>query len=173
MASIITRDELLEETLRECDVCIHLYGKIPAGAQDYRPTPGQRSTLELLRYLAVCGVAAAQSIAAGTFSGNPTWKRSAEMTFEEFPAAMEQEKAEIAAIFAGLIDEDLATKTGQYVTGESFTLGRLWMKSVLKWLTAYRMQLFLYAKASGAHEIGTINNWVGIDMPVQEPAAAE
>ena len=39
------------------------------------------------------------------------------------------------------------------------------MSGPLKWLTGYKMQLFLYAKATGA-EIGTSNAWGGYDRAV-------
>ncbi len=42
------------------------------------------------------------------------------------------------------------------------TLGLAILNGPLKWLTAYKLQLFLYAKACGA-EIGTANAWAGMD----------
>jgi hypothetical protein len=40
----------------------------------------------------------------------------------------------------------------------------LWiMRLVLSHYTAYRMQLFLYLKASGREELNTMNLWVGTD----------
>ncbi len=57
--------------------------------------------------------------------------------------------------------EDLETET-VYPWGEKVKLGRALLEAPLKYLTAYRMQLFLYAKQSGA-EVGTANNWRGVD----------
>jgi hypothetical protein len=57
------------------------------------------------------------------------------------------------------------------VLGERYfdtTLGRALVETTLKWLTAYRMQLFLYAKASGNEKIGTANNWAGVDYEEAE-----
>ena len=40
-------------------------------------------------------------------------------------------------------------------------LGRALLEMPLKWMTAYRMQLFLYAKAAGAVDLTTADNWRG------------
>ena len=61
------KDDLLFEMLRECDVCIHLAGKLPPGALDWRPTPKQRSTLELMRYISFTGPAFLRSLLDGNW----------------------------------------------------------------------------------------------------------
>jgi hypothetical protein len=40
------------------------------------------------------------------------------------------------------------------------------IEGVLKTFAAYRMQLFLYVKACGAH-VTTYDVWMGIDTPVK------
>ncbi|HVZ39658.1 MAG TPA: hypothetical protein VHI13_10305 [Candidatus Kapabacteria bacterium] len=173
MACIITREQLLGEIINECNICLHLHSKISPDAQDFRPTPGQRSTLELLRYLSVCGIGSAQGAAMGDYAASAhIWQRNAEMTFEGFPAAMNQQIAELQELINGFTDDDFATRTAKFVTGETLPLGFLLVRSTLRWLTAYRMQLFLYAKASGSPELNTVNNWVGIDMPAEQPTEA-
>ena len=47
-------------------------------------------------------------------------------------------------------------------------LGAAILNGPAKWLAAYKMQLFLYAKASGAPELKTSNLWRGADP---KPAA--
>jgi hypothetical protein len=37
------------------------------------------------------------------------------------------------------------------------------MLNVMKWAVAYKMQLFLYIKANGNHDINTSNLWRGVD----------
>ena len=49
--------------------------------------------------------------------------------------------------------------------GERSLRGRFLVQFVLCGYTAYRMQLFLYLKACGGHELGTIDLWDGIDPP--------
>lgn len=162
---MITKDQLAAAMLRECDICIHLASKLPAGAADYRPSEKQRSTVELLRYLAICGSAALDCLSHGD------WKRFAghaaevkDMPVEGFAAAMAKQKAAIAAFFDGITETALETQEAPLPGGSGAApLGLAILNAPFKWLTAYKLQLFLYAKASGAAEIGTSNAWAGAD----------
>ena len=166
---MIRKDDLKDAMQHECDIAIHLHGKVPAGALDYRPSPGQRSTLELMRYLAGCGIGAARARRDGDWAGYKEVRvENAAMGGEGFPAAMAKQKAALGALLDGLDDEALATQEATLPWGEKVTLGRALVETSLKWLTAYRMQLFLYAKAAGNEKIGTANNWGGVDS---EPEA--
>lgn len=161
---MIRKNDLLDSLLHECDIASHLHGKIPEGRWGYRPTPDQRSTLELLRYLAGCGIGSARAMTEGTWDGyKAAMDRAADMAPEAFPALMATQKDELRALFAGLDDDALSTQEATLPWGEKVTLGRALIETTLKWLAAYRMQLFLYAKASGNTAIGTANNWAGVD----------
>jgi len=161
---VITKDQLAESMLRECDILIHLHSKLPAGALDYQPSPEQRTTLALLRYLAICATAGIRCM------NEANWKlfreygeRVAEMPGEEFPAAMERQKKEIADFFANVSEETLALQQAPMPGGGMLPLGAAILNGPLKWLAAYKMQLFLYAKAAGAMELKTQNLWRGTD----------
>jgi hypothetical protein len=167
---VITRDQMLNQIITECEICKHLYTKIPADGFDYRPSPDQRSTLELLRYLSVCGVMGLRAMQAGDWTIGRTYsERASHMTPEEFPAAMDRQIEEIKEVFNSISDEEFLTKEAVYPTGQTMTFGQGAMKMSLQWLTAYKMQLFLYAKAAGATNIGTSNCWAGVDW---KPKAA-
>lgn len=173
---MISKNALESSILRECTICKHLYEKIPQDAFDYRPSPGQRSTLELLRYLAMVGSATMSAMIAGDWSGRGEFSaRTEAMTPEEFPAMMDRQMEEIREMFAGLDEEEAATRMVRFPTGVEMPLGVALMESLLKWFTGYKMQLFLYAKASGAEHISTSNCWRGVDMPPKktEEATAE
>jgi hypothetical protein len=49
--------------------------------------------------------------------------------------------------------------------GQKASRGLWIVRLVLSHYTAYRMQLFLYLKASGREELNTMNLWVGMDAP--------
>lgn len=163
---MISKNDVRDAILDECDILVHLYGKLPKDALDYRPTPKQRSTLELLRYLTYAGVAGIGKAVDGTYAVlKEGEKRTSEMRAEEFPAAMERQKKAIIAAFDKLTEAQLATQESSDPLGRKMSLGRALLAMPLRWMTAYRMQLFLYAKAAGNHEIGTANTWAGIDWP--------
>ena len=52
---ILTKSELLDSLQKEVRILLHLASKIDRAQLDYRPTPKQRSTLELLQYLTYMG----------------------------------------------------------------------------------------------------------------------
>ncbi|HZU52710.1 MAG TPA: hypothetical protein VFF77_02370, partial [Holophagaceae bacterium] len=155
---MITKDQLAAAMIRECDICLHLFSKLPAGAADYRPSEKQRSTLELLRYLSISGVAGMDCMAHADWKRFGAFtERAKAMPFEGFPAAMAAQKAEIEAFFAGVSEQTLETQEAPMPGGASVPLGVAILNGPFKWLTAYKMQLFLYAKAAGATELGTSN----------------
>ena len=47
---VLTKSELIASLQNEVRILLHLASKIDRAQLDYRPTPKQRSTLELLRY---------------------------------------------------------------------------------------------------------------------------
>ena len=49
----ITKEQLVASLQNEVRILLHLVSKIDRSQLNYRPTPGQRSTLELLRYLSI------------------------------------------------------------------------------------------------------------------------
>ena len=164
---MITKDQLAASMLRDCDVALHLYSKLRPADAGYRPSEKQRTTLELLRYLSISATAGLDcSIHADWSRFKGFGERAAAMAFEDFPAAMERQKAEITAAFAGLTEEQLETQDAPLPGGRgSATLGLAILNGPQKWLVAYKHQLFLYAKACGHEGLGTSNVWGGMDMP--------
>ncbi len=162
---MLTRDDLLAAMLKECDICIHLHGKLPVGGLDYRPSPAQRSTRELLAYLPVCGIGMARALVDGHWEAYGTLMReSVAMDPIEFPVAMERQKEALRALFETLTDEELSTRRVTVPSGEEFSLAAAMLDLPYRSLCGYRMQLFLYAKAAGNHDLKTPNCWAGRDM---------
>jgi hypothetical protein len=161
---MISKQQLGEAMVRECDICLHLFGKLRPGALEYRPSPGQRSTAELLRYLSVCGIAGVRAMANGDFKlFREALARVQDAPADAFPAAMEEQKADLRAFFETVTEETLERQQATLPGGGAKPLGVAILEGPLKWLTGYKLQLFLYAKATGAHDIGTANAWAGID----------
>lgn len=55
---VLTKSELVASLQNEVRILLHLASKIDRAKLDYRPTPNQRSTIELLQYLTVIRCAA-------------------------------------------------------------------------------------------------------------------
>jgi hypothetical protein len=169
---MVTKDDVLETLLLECDVCIHLFGKIPEGTLEFRPTPTQRSMLDLLRYLSFSGNGFVNAVAHGEWETyTKGGEAAASMSAEEFPDAMRRQKEALQETFAGLTDLDLSEKQCTMPWGGEMTVARGLLMLPLRSMAAYRMQLFLYAKSAGNEEIWTPDCWVGVEM--EKPPAED
>ena len=160
----MTKDDLLAAMARECDLCVHLHGKVPPGGMEFRLTPAQRSTAELLRYLSYSGIGISRSLLAGSFDPYHALAKEAEsLAPAGFPAAMERQKGALRDLFAGLSGADYAAKPVAQPWGTTRPLGAALVEFPYATLVAYRMQLFLQAKAAGNGALSTANCWGGRD----------
>ena len=160
---------IADSMANDCRVTIHLFHKIPESLYDWRPSPGQRSVEELLRYLSVCAISALR----GFCEPGAGWRdiylaRSKDYDLARFPEVMESQAQEILEYFRDLSDDVLATQAVRMPWGETLLLGEAILGAAAKWIPAYKMQLFLYAKANGV-ALSTPNLWRGVD-PVPLPA---
>ena len=164
------KEYLLEAMIRDLTVCQHLYEKIPEGSMDKRPREGMRSTKELLHYIAFIGSASVATYVNGGWAKQENIERmkaireaTNSMDVESFVAILEEEKRKLTDILTPLTDEDLLTIETTQPWGTKVKLIEALLNNSLKYLAAYRLQLFTYAKMWGA-EISTPNAWRGIDV---------
>jgi hypothetical protein len=163
---VLTRSELIEALQTEVRILVHLAGKADAAALAYRPTPKQRSTLELLKYLTMMGPALVQSAKTGVFDLD-NWTASeqtaAARTFDETMAAIAAHADTYASVLGDMSDADFRAEVAPF--GEKTTRGAFLVRWVLCGCAAYRTQIFLYLKSCGRDELGTSNLWAGMDAP--------
>ena len=161
---VLTKPELIAALQNEVRILLHLAGKIDQSNLDYRPTPKQRSAIELLRYLSMMGPTLVEAAKAGTFDDD-AWtaveKVANARTFEETMDAIRAQSETYASLLAGVSDADLRAEIEMF--GERTTRGACLVRWVLCGCAAYRTQLFLYLKASGREELNTMNLWAGVD----------
>ena len=161
---VMTKAELIASLQNEVRILLHLAGKIDPTRLDYRPTPKQRSTLELLQYLSIMGPELIKAAKNGRF--DPAEWTAAEKigyarSFDQTLAAIASQAATYAALLADVTDADLRAEVNMF--GEATSRGSFLVNSVLCGLAAYRTQLFLYLKACGREELNTMNLWAGMD----------
>jgi len=164
---VLTKPELVASLQNEVRILLHLAGKVDHAKLDYRPTPKQRSTIELLRYLGMMGPALVQAAKAGRFD-SAVWtaaeQAAAGRSFDEAVKAIAAQADTYAGLLADVSDEDLRAEIDPFGAGAS-SRGAFLVTQVLCGCAAYRTQLFLYLKAGGREELNTWNLWVGIDEP--------
>ncbi|MEM7355922.1 MAG: DinB family protein [Acidobacteriota bacterium] len=161
-------EHLLNSMRHETQILKHLHSKLSAEQLDYRPAEGMRTTLELLRYLSYCGIATAEALVTGDWEKYHARAAAAEdLASDAFPAAADRQIAELETLVENLSAQDLAREVDT-PGGGSGPLGVALINHPSRYLATYRMQLFVYAKASGCFELSTVNNWGGRDDPRQE-----
>lgn len=166
---MFTLEQLQESILDETRIIKHLYTKIDPVKLDYRPTPKQRSTLELLQFMAQMGVGSVEAVLAGNIEPfKEQAARQEEVTYENFSQKMDEQAQKIGETLKQFNETNLAEKINLWKVGPDQTRSQALIETLLKQFTAYRMQLFLYIKQSGNETINTGNVWGGIDWPVQQ-----
>jgi len=168
---VMTKSELISALQDEVHILLHLAGKVDRAKLDYRPTPKQRSTIELLRYLSMMGPTFVTYTLTGSQDPN-IWGDAAKAAdardFDAAVAAIAAQSDEYAKQFANVSDDDLRVEVPS-LTGGKTSRGKSLVTLVLGSCVAYRTQLFLYLKSCGREELGTMNLWAGMDAPA--PAA--
>jgi len=164
---VLTKAELITSLQMEVKILLHLASKVDRSQLDYRPTPKQRSTLELLRYLSMMGPTIVKYTTSG--SQDPAiWADAAKAAdardFDQTVAAIAAQHDEYAALLGSMSDADFRVEVDS-MTGGKTSRGALLVNLVLCGCAAYRTQLFVYLKACGREELGTMNLWAGIDAP--------
>jgi hypothetical protein len=162
---VLSTSELIASLQTEVRILLHLAGKVDPTSRVYRPTPGQRSTLELVRYLSMMGPALVR-YALATPADIAIWTTAEEaslgITFDEALARIAEHAAEYPALLGG-VPETTYREAFTDFDGNLTTRGAFIVNLVLSGCAAYRTQLFLYLKASGREELNSMNLWSGVD----------
>jgi len=164
---VLTKSELISSLQNEVRILLHLASKIDRATLDYRPTAGQRSTLELLKYLSEMGPGLVRAAKAGGFDP-AVWTAAEKVAqardFDQTLAAIAAHSDAYATLLSDMTDADFRTEIDMF--GSKTTRGAFIVNLVLAGCAAYRTQLFLYLKACGRDELSTMNLWAGMDAPV-------
>ena len=161
---VLTQNELIGALQHEVNILQHLCSKVEPSMLTFRPTPKQRSTRELLDYLAVMGPVLVKSALAGGFVQDE-WvaraKATSELSFDELVKALAAQADEYKQLLANEPDTTFRKEIEMF--GGKSTVGSFIVSMVLGGAAAYRTQLFCYLKSCGREELGTANLWRGVD----------
>jgi len=169
---VLTKNELISSLQNEVRLLLHLASKVDPAKLDYRPSPRQRSLLEQLQYMTIMGPIHLRGILKSGPFDMDAWRnawRTGEADakrrgLEDAKAAIAKQSAMFAELLGSCSDADLREETAMF--GHKASRGSWLVKLVLCHYAAYRMQLFLYLKASGREELNTLNLWAGVDGAV-------
>jgi len=166
--TVLTKEELRSALDSEIRILLHLISKADAAMLDYRPTPNQRSLLELLQYLAIMPAIHTRAILASAFDMD-AWRAAwttgeaaaKAMSLADVTEAIGRQPAMLAEAIGASTDGDLRAEIEMF--GHKASRGSRLVHMVLCHYAAYRMQVFLYLKSCGREELNTFTLWVGID----------
>lgn len=164
---MITKQEYLDSIAFELGVIRHLAAKVKPETFDWKPTPAQRTVHELMTFMGhIFGLAIdmIQTGDAGMEANIAKWKETPTVTLENFDSLIMLQENYIKEKVSAMSEEELNESVALYGRTQSRALHLL--NGPLKWATAYKMQLFLYLKATGQAHLNTMNLWAGMDpMP--------
>lgn len=166
---VLTKPELIGSLQNEVRILLHLASKIDRTMLDYRPTPKQRSTIELLKYLSIMGPMLVLAAKGGGFDSARWTAAQAEAEARDYDqtlAVIGAQTEKYASLLGEMSDADFRGEIEMF--GTKTTRGAFLVNLVLCGCAAYRTQLFVYLKACGREELSTMNLWAGMDAP---PAA--
>jgi hypothetical protein len=168
---VLTKEELIASLQDEVRILLHLAGKVDKSKVDYRPTPKQRSILELLQYMTIMGPRLIAVIKLGKFDRanmgamwQPAEAASKAMNFDQAVAAIEKQSDEYTRLLSGWTEPEFRAEVDLF--GRKASRGSLLVNLVLSGCAAYRTQLFCYLKSCGRDELNTMNLWAGMDGPM-------
>ena len=166
---VLTKSELIASLQNEVRILLHLASKAEPEMRDYRPTPKQRSALELLQYLTIMGPELVKAGKAGGFNVE-AWtaaEKAAKLRdWDQTVAALATQSDQYATLLGEWTDADFRADIDPFGRGKT-SKGAFLVNMVLSGHAAYRTQLFCYLKACGSDELNTYNLWAGMDAPAQ------
>ena len=142
---VLTKSELIALLQKEVRVLLHLVSKIDSSMLDYRPTPKQRSTLELLQYLTNMGPTLIQ-YAKGQPLDAAAMAKAIEIAnardFDETVIALAAHSDIYAELLADMSDDDFRGATTGF-DGLPVTRGQFLVNHVIGQCAAYRTTVSL------------------------------
>lgn len=155
---------LLNSIIKELKICKRLYTKIPMENIDFRPKETTRSMLEILQYLSFIGTCMLKYWAQedetdfGKFFKDLS-VASGNLSPDQFLTAMDEQIKTAKDLFTQISETDLYDKQVMCPWGV-MALGEAILETEIKWLAAYKLQLFFYLKLSTDQPLATPDAWV-------------
>ncbi len=157
------KQDFLELIESETVICKHIHSKMDVSNMEYRPAGNQRTTLELMQYLTICASGPTDALIKNDWSVIKEYREAShDVAFENFCERMNAQLQNVRERVGSLSDEDLQRETSTPF-GTQPKLGRALVEMPLRFLAAYRLQLFVNAKACGVENMTTFNAWLGKD----------
>ena len=157
-----TKSEIIASLAKETRITIHLAQRLRPQDLSFRFTPGQRSTQELLEYLAAHAINAVTFLLSGSRAAGE--QRRAEVkgiALDLIPKALNVQQQEVETLLAPLNEAEFAARRVRNGQGLELGLAEALFEGLVKQAIGYKTQLFLQAKAAGVPNLSTPDLWRG------------
>lgn len=159
------KHHLIQNLQREIYLIKQLAPFIEEKDLDFRPAEKMRSTLELIQYLSGIGATMLRWFIKNDLNPEEWVKIRAQrktVTRENFKDHLDQQMEDILMYMNMVTEEDLNKMEVELPSKEKMILGTAIINAPIKWLAAYRLQLFTYLKMNGKPELSTKEAWTVI-----------
>lgn len=158
------KQQIINTLQKETDICKRLFTHIPDTMRDYSPGYEMRTTLELLQYLTWNAISCVENFIETELElRKKIYAKYSDygdtMKWVEFPQRMDEQMAKINEMLGNVTDEELLTREVQLPWRAQMLLGEALLETAVKWMTGYKMQLYLYMKMNGV-ELHTGDCWI-------------
>lgn len=163
---MITPQHLIKAITNELRIMKHLWTKVTAENKDFRFSPAQRSTEEVMQYIVASFPAQIKLMVLGKRDEEVYMnygKQFATFTYTQFGEEIDKALVALGEEISSL--SDAQRQEHMSIRGMEGPRTRFLNDYILVFLGAYKMQLFLQLKASGVSDLGTYNLWAGMDEP--------
>jgi len=157
------KDQLLDNLKREIVLLKQLAVLIEEKDLTYRPHEKVRTTFELMQYLSGVGSWMMRRFVKNDITPELREKEMAfrsTLTLQNFQTRLDEQWKEIQDYMEQISENDLLKKEIELPWKEKMILGTAIINAPIKWLAAYRMELFMYLKMNGRPDLGTKDAWV-------------
>ena len=156
------KQHLLQNLQREIFLLKQLAPLIEERDLDFRPAEKMRSTIELMQYVSGIGAVMLRWFVKDDLTPEE-WVKIREhrktLTRENFKDFLDKQMEDIIMYMNMISEEDMNTKEVTLPSKEKMVLGTAIINAPIKWLAAYRYQLFTYLKMNGRSDISTKEAW--------------
>lgn len=163
------KQHLLQNIERELILLKQLIPIIEERDLDFRPAEKMRNTYELMQYLSDIGSVIFRWMIKNDITPEERKKiadHRSTLTIQNFSERIDEQWKTIQEYMNDLTEEDLISKEVELPWKEKISLGAAIINAPIKWLTTYRMELFMHLKMNGRPNIGTKDAWVPQELKI-------
>ena len=156
------KQHLFQNMEREIVLLKQLSKVIEEKDLEFRPQEKLRSVIELMRYLSTIGAVMLRWFIDNDLTPEE-WVKIREhqktVTLQNFAERLDEQLVSIRQYMDRISEEDLLTKEVSLPSKEKMVLASAIINAPVKWLAAYRKELFVYLKLNGHTEMSTKEAW--------------